>query len=332
MSETASTLRVIDRNQVIGLLPFSECVEIVRNAMMTTSERRVHLPLRQGMPLPNQKGLLGIMPGYLGDPECFGIKLVSLFPGNASLGISSHSGLYLLYEAQTGQPLALMDASVLTRIRTPAATVVAAQALAGGARSKLAILGTGEQARAHADAFCQVYPFERVTIWGRNQDAATQLVQSLDAEYECVFEVGETVGSTVANADVICTVTFASEPILRGRDVPTNSLLCLVGSSIPDTAEVDQDAVVRSRYFVDYKESTLAQAGELLRAIDNGVITTDHIVGEIGDVLSGNLDATSGSGDFTIYKSLGVASQDLASAMHVYKKAEQRDIGVVAGF
>jgi ornithine cyclodeaminase len=256
--------------------------------------------------------------------------VLSLFPGNPAVGLSSHLGLYMLCEAANGRPVALMDASVLTAIRTAAASVVATRALAREDSKVLAVIGTGEEAGSHIEAFLAVRPFEHLLIWGRNAAAAQALAGESRRRGSWSVEVVPSVREALAQADVVCTVTSASDPLLFGADVRPGTHLCLVGSSIPTTREVDDDCVAMSRFFVDFRGSAMAQAGELLHAMREGRVTEAHIVGEIGDVLNGTVAGRRSAEDVTVYKSLGVAAQDLAAATLVYRRAVERGIGTIA--
>ena len=320
-------LRVISGPEVRQLLPYRECVEAVATAMRAVSSGRALMPLRQIMRLPSGQGALGMMPGYLGDPECFGIKLLSLFPGNPAIGLSSHMGLYVLCEAENGRPLALMDASVLTAIRTAAASVVATRALAREDARALAIVGTGEEAVSHIEAFQAARPFDRLLIWGRRPAAAEALAERSRRVGAWAVEVVPSVREALAVADVVCTVTSSPDPLLFGADVRPGTHLCLVGSSIPTTREVDDDCVEMSRFFVDYRGSALAQAGELLHAIRERRVTESHVVAEIGEVLNGGVPGRRSADEVTVYKSLGVAAQDLAAATLVHRRAVERSAG-----
>lgn len=331
MHQAPIELRVISGAEIRELLPYDACVAAVAQAMRGVSAGRVLMPLRQFMPVPSTgDGKLAWMPGYLGEPECFGIKLLSLFPGNPKVGLSSHVGLYVLYEAAHGRPLAIMEASALTAIRTASASVVATRALARPDSKTLAILGTGEEARSHIDAFQAVRPFERLLLWGRREDAARALAGHAQSAGCRGVEIVRDAAAAAAQADVICTVTSSATAILRGADVRPGTHLNLVGSSIPSTREVDDELVVKSRYFVDYRGSALAQAGELLEAIKAGHVTESHILGEIGDVLERVVPGRTSAADVTVYKSLGVAAQDLVSALLVYSRARERGLGVLA--
>jgi ornithine cyclodeaminase len=330
MGSASIELRVISGADLRQLLPYRDCVEVVDSAMREVSAGNVLMPLRQIMRLPTGQGALGLMPGYLGEPACFGIKVLSLFPGNPAVGLSSHLGLYMLFEAGNGRPLALMDASVLTAIRTAASSVVATRALARRESRVLAVIGTGEEAQSHIEAFQAARPFERLIIWGRNSATAQDLADRSRRSGIDDVRVVSSVREALAEADVVCTVTSSPDPLLFGADVRPGTHLCLVGASIPSTREVDDALVAMSRFFVDYRASAMAQAGELLHAIGEGVVTEAHLVAEIGEVLLAKVPGRRSDSDVTVYKSLGVAAQDLAAASLVYRRAVERGAGTLA--
>ncbi|MGA0026225.1 MAG: ornithine cyclodeaminase family protein [Steroidobacteraceae bacterium] len=325
----AIPLRLIPAHVVRQLLDYPSCVEVLRAVMPKVSAGKALLPLRQGLPLPDGKGVLGMMPGALdGEPGWFGIKLVSLFPGNTARGLSSHLGMYALYEAETGQPLALLEAGGLTAIRTAAASVVATQALARDDARTLLVVGAGEQAEHHLRAFAAVRPFETVRIWARRIEAARQLANRLAEDSLCEVEVFESIDAAMEGSDVICTVTSSRDPLLTGALLQPGMHLCLVGASFPDRREVDDEVVVRSRFFVDYRGSAFAQAGELLHAIEAGRIDRSHVAAEIGEVLAGKVRGRTSLEEITVYKSLGIAAQDLTAAQLVYARACQVGSGI----
>lgn len=323
-------LRILSVADIRRLLTYRACIEVVREAMVEVSRRNVSLPLRHGMPLPNRKGMFGVMYGYLGRPESFGIKLVSLFPGNTAAGYSSHLGLVILYEPEHGRPVAIMDGSVVTAIRTAAASAVATDALARRDAAVLAILGTGEQAESHLHAIPEVRAIREVRVWGRTPESLKRFIDENAGHADFATRGCAHVDEAVDGADIVCTVTSSPAPILFGREVRPGTHLNLVGSSFPDRAEVDTELVVRSRFFVDYRESTLAQAGEFLKAKAEGAVDDSHIAAEIGEVIAGDKPGRRSDNEITVYKSLGLAAQDLAAAMYVWREAEKRKMGVIA--
>ena len=300
--------------------------------MIAVSERRVVLPLRSVMVMPGELGMMGNMPGYIADPECFGVKLVSLIPRNKPPHYSSHLGLVLLFEAEHGCPVALLDAAGITAIRTAAASGLATRLLARPEAGDLALLGAGEQARSHLEAMLAVRALRRIRVWARDSYKAAAFAKAEGARHQISIETSATAREAVAGADIICTVTKAREPILLGEWLAPGAHLNVVGSSIASTAEIDTPAVVRSRFFVDYRDSTRNEGGEYLRALAAGAITADHIQGEIGEVANGSKIGRTSPLDVTLYKSLGVAPQDLASAYFVLRKARAAGVGQVIDF
>ena len=319
---------VLTRSDLERVLPFDVCIEEMRRAMIATSARDCVLPLRQFMPVPGRPGKLGLMPGYIGgESECFGVKIVSKYERAAGDPHGSHVGAVLLLDAATGLPLAFMEGGTLTAIRTASMTALATDVLARPDARRLAVLGTGEEAWYHVRALRQVRPFEDIMIWGRSPERAQALVERLGAiGIRGARAVGDVAGALAA-ADVACTVTSAKQPFVRGEWLPPGLHLNLVGSAIPTTAEVDDATVARGRYFVDYLEAARAAAGELLSAIRNGVVGEDHVAGEIGEVLLGRIAGRSSADDVTIYKSLGVTTQDLAAGHRAWREAVALGIG-----
>lgn len=331
--DQAMDIRFIDSTVIRGVLTPDRCIRLLDEAMRQVSLGETCLPLRQAMPLPGRSGLYGLMPGYLGAgearPECFGVKLISLFPKNPSRGLPSHLGLILLHEADSGKPLAILDADVITSLRTAAASALATRELSRTDARTLAVIGTGEEARSHIPAILTVRDIRSVLVWGRNPDRAAALCSEFARLEGVRCETRTSIEAAVREADIICTLTSAKTPVLRGAWIPKGAHVNLVGSSVPSSCEVDTETVVRGRVYVDYLESARNQAGELLEAIRQGVIDESHIVAEIGAVLLGKAPGRQSREEITIYKSLGILAQDLAASWFVYAQAEARDLGQV---
>ncbi len=325
-------IRVLRGAEVRRLLPMAECVDLMHRTMIAVSEGRVVLPLRSVMIMPGEIGMLGNMPGYLAEPECFGVKLVSLIPRNKPPQYSSHLGLVLLFEAEHGCPVALVDAAEITAIRTAAASGLATRLLARPEAGDLALLGAGEQARSHLEAMLAVRTLRRIRVWARDGGKAAAFAEAEGARHRVAIETSATVPEAVAGADIICTTTKARDPILLGEHLTPGVHLNVVGSSIAAAAEIDTAAVVKSRFFVDYRGSTINEGGEYLRALKVGAITPEHILGEIGEVANGSKIGRRLPSDVTLYKSLGIAPQDLASAHYVLEKARAAGVGQVIDF
>ena len=284
-------------------------------------------PLRNGIRLPNDLGILGMMPGYMAQPHTFGLKVVSVFPGNHGTDYDSHQGVVVLFEVEHGCPVAILDASEITAIRTAAATGVATRLLAREDASDLAILGSGVQAGTHLEAMRVVRNIDRVRVYSPNAERLERFVTEARERHGVDATATSSAQAAVDGADIICTTTSAREPVLLGEWIAPGSHINAVGSSVRFTRELDTDAVVRSRLFVDRLESTLSEAGDFLFPKQEGAIDDDHIVGEIGDILLGKLPGRESPDEITLFKSLGLAVEDLAAADYVYKRAEAEGVG-----
>lgn len=314
---------VISAAEVEALLPMPVAIEAMRSAMIQVSKRQVVLPLRQFMPIPDAPGKLGLMPGYIAEPPLFGVKTVAKYVHPPGSPHGSHVGIVQLFDANTGLLLAIIEGGSLTAIRTAAASALATDALARPDATRLAILGTGEQARRHVAAIMAVRDITHVSVWGRSAAHAIAFA----AEIDLPVTAAATVASAVADADIVCTTTPAVDPILFGAMLRPGTHVNLVGSAIPTTAEADNDLVARSEFYVDYREAALAQAGELRNAIAAGAVGPAHIRGEIGELLLGQVPGRSSADAITVYKSLGVTAQDLTAADVVFRAASAAGIG-----
>jgi ornithine cyclodeaminase len=318
---------VLRGGEVRALLPMADCIELMRTTMIAVSEGRSETPLRSVVKMPGDIGMMGNMGGFLGEPECYGVKIVSLSPRNVGTAYSSHLGIVLLFETAHGRPVAIIDAAEITAVRTAAASALATDLLAHGDAHDLALLGAGEQAQSHLEAMCCVRAVKRVRVWSPRFESARRFADEQSERYGIAIEPVADPRRAVAGADLICTVSKAREPILLGEDVEAGTHVNLVGSSIVTSAEADEALVAKGRYFVDLRLSALNEAGEYRRALDAGAIGPDHIIGEIGEVANGRIPGRTGPGDITIYKSLGIAPQDLASAYLVNARAREQGIG-----
>lgn len=310
-------MRVIGRDEVAERLTYEVCIPLIRQAMIAFSKGETRQHLRSILPLANGH-LFGIMPGALGEAAAFGAKLVSVYPENFDQGRQSHQGLVILFEPVTGAPVCVVHAGEITAIRTAAASAVATDALARTEAEHLAILGYGEQAASHARALKKVRDIQKVRVWGRSRPRAEEFCRRMSAELGIPFDSAEDAEAAVSDADIICTVSGAREPILKGSWVRAGTHLNLVGSSVAGPAEVDTDLVVRARFIADSREGVLLQGAEFLKAKQAGAIEDSHIVAEIGQVLSGHIAGRTSQEQITVYKSLGHVVQDLAAAWALY--------------
>ncbi len=313
------SLLFLDRAGVEALLPMAECIEVIEEALRALTRGEAVQPLRSAIWMPDRHGLLGVMPGMLGslghgDPVT-GVKVITVMPGNHAHGEESHQGMVLLFEQERGRPLAVLDATAVTAIRTAAASAVATRALAREDAGDLAILGSGTQARSHLEAMRAVRTLRRVRVWSRNPESARRF-----AEAEGI-ETAASAREAIQGADLICTVTASTEPVLYGDWIAPGAHVNAVGACTPKARELDAMAVARSRLFVDRRESALAEAGDFLLAREEGAVTDAHILGELGEVLEGRVPGRQSAEEITLFKSLGIAVEDLAAGRHVYRKA-----------
>jgi ornithine cyclodeaminase/alanine dehydrogenase-like protein (mu-crystallin family) len=312
-------IRFIDRDEVARRLTYEVCIPIVRDAMIAFSRGDTRQLLRAILPLSEGR-LFGVMPGALGPHAPFGAKLISVFAEGAKESKQSHQGLVVLFEPESGVPICIVHGGEITAIRTAAASAVATAALARRDAHRLALIGCGEQAASHLQAIAKVRDLDTVVVWGRKPERARSFAVQNQAEVRIPISVVASVEEAVAEADIVCTVTFATEPILKGAWVRPGTHLNLVGSSYAGPTEVDNELVVRSRFIVDSREGILRQGAEFLRAREAGLIGDGHIVAEIGEVLAGTIEGRRTPDEITVYKSIGHVVQDLASAWALYSR------------
>ncbi len=311
-------MRMIDADEVRAKLTYEVCIPAVRAAMIALSAGETRQLLRSIMHFEDGR-MFGVMPGAMGDTAMFGAKVLSVFPRNIDVGRPSHQGVMLTFDPVTGELACVADARSITAIRTAAASAVATDALARPDAGRLALLGYGEQAETHLHAISQVRGLSDVTVWGRSPDRAQAFAERMGQELDLVVRIAPTAEAAVAEADIICTVTGASEPVLKGAWVAPGTHVNLVGSSFAGPVEVDNDLVVRSRFIADYREGILKQGAEFLRAKQAGLIGDDHLVAEIGEVLSGKVEGRQSADQITAYKSIGHIVQDLISVEALLK-------------
>jgi ornithine cyclodeaminase len=343
----------LNKEKIASLLPMDECITAMESMFRALANGDCLQPLRSLLWLPDNSGLLGLMPGYFKNPDKPGhsrnpnhssnpghsnnlghsssashssnpdimvLKAISIFPGNHGSGYPSHQGIVILFDGQRGTPLMLFDAAEITAIRTAAASAVATRLLSREDSKILAILGSGEQAEKHIEAILQVRDIRQINCWSRDPNNATALAKKLAPHYGIPIHPTDNIGTAVGNADIICTVTASKQPILPGNLIPIGAHINAIGSSTPAARELDTAAIKRSKLFTDRLESLLNEAGDFLIPKGEGAITDNHIKGEIGDVLTGTKKGRENSDEITLFKSLGIAVEDLFAAWHIYKK------------
>jgi ornithine cyclodeaminase len=323
-------LLVLGHDDVRALLSIDACIEAMRRALTCLAEGQVHQPLRLVVRPPQIDGLIALMPSYLGgNTPAFGFKAVSVFHDNPKRGKDVHQGVVLLVSVETGEPLALLDASAITLVRTAAATAVATDVLARKDARTLAIIGAGTQARAHLLAIAKVRALQEVRVAGRA--SAEQFVAEMAPQID-VRLVAANVRDAVRGADIVVTATSSSTPVLEGEWLEPGMHVNAIGACLPHTREVDGAAIARSRLYCDRRESLLNEAGDFLLAQKEGAVTPQDVQGEIGEVLIGKVPGRTSPDEITLFKSLGMSVEDLAAAQLVLAAAQQAGVGTRVRF
>lgn len=321
-----SRLLILSEHEVGELLTMRECISVMEEALATLARGDVHNPLRQIVRAPGASGFLGLMPGYRGGPvPYYALKEICLFPGNPARGLDTHLGAVLLHSGETGELLAAINASAITAIRTAAVSAVATRLLARENAATLAILGAGVQARSHLEAIPMVRDIGAIRICSRSR-AKAEALAALDSRAKVV----ESAEEAVRGADIIVTATSSREPVIRRDWVDEGAHINAVGSSIATTRELDSATVAAASLFVDRRESTINESGDYLFALREGAISDGHIRAEIGDILIGTAEGRSSDDEITLFKSLGLAIEDLASAAFLFDKARRLERGTWA--
>ena len=314
---------ILTHAEVEELLPIRECIPVMAEALADLARGNVYQPLRMVITPQGAKGDMALMPSYRsGERAAYGVKTVCFFPGNPSKGLDSHQGSVMLFSAETGELVGLMNASAITAIRTAAVSGVATQLLAREDARELAIIGSGVQARAHIEAMACVRPIKRARVASFSFDNAKKFADELGPRYSFPVEPVESIESAVRGADLVVTATTATEPILRLDWILPGAHLNVVGSSIPTTREVDSATMAAASLFVDRRESTINEGGDYLFALREGAIGPDHLKAEIGELLIGARPGRASPEEITLFKSLGLAVEDLASADYLYRKSQ----------
>jgi ornithine cyclodeaminase/alanine dehydrogenase-like protein (mu-crystallin family) len=308
---------------VRALLPMGECITVMEGALRSVTDGSSVLPLRTVMKLDGTPNAFGAMPAIVGKGAgaSLGAKIITVFPGNDATPYDAHIGVVLLFDAEHGKLLAIADASSITAIRTAAVSGLATRLLARDNATELALLGAGVLATTHLDAMRCVRDIRRVRVWSRSGDRARDFAARARKQFEVEVVVAASARAAVDGADVVCTITSARTPVLEGAWLTPGTHVNAVGASLPAARELDTAAVVRSRLFVDRRESTLVEAGDFLIPRAEGAVTDAHILGELGDLLAGTVQGRVNRDDITLFKSLGLAVEDVAALRHIHAKA-----------
>ena len=324
---------VLSQDEVIGLLPMDECIAVMRDALIALAAEKAHQPLRTIIRPPDATGVMGLMPSYLaGDHAAFGLKAICVMPGNPAKGLDAHQGAVLLFSADSGELMAMMNASAITSIRTAAVSGVATDLLAREDAGNLAIIGAGVQAQSHLAAMSAVRSIKRCRVASRHFEHARKFADQMKQDFQFPIEPLDSIEKALQDADLIVTATSAVEPIVRREWISPGAHLNVVGACTPKTREVDSATMAASSLFVDRRESTFNEAGDYLIALHEGAIAPDHIRAELGEALTGEKPGRTSAEEITLFKSLGIGIEDLAAAEYIYRKAKEVNVGTWVEF
>jgi len=296
---------ILSEHEVESLLTMERCIGVMGDALAALARGEVHNPLRQAIRAPGAPGLLGLMPAWRGGATpYYALKEVCVFPENPRRGLDTHLGAVILHSGETGEPLAFMNASAITAIRTAAVSAVATRLLAREDATVLAILGGGVQAKSHLRAIPFVRDIREVRTFSRSSGNVASAEEA------------------VRGADIIVTATSSREPVLKREWVKPGAHINAVGSSIAAARELESGLVAAASLFVDRRESTVNESGDYLFALREGAITgPEHIRTELGELLTGSAAGRTSDSEITLFKSLGLAVEDLAAAAFLYEAA-----------
>lgn len=326
--EHSGTLLISDK-EIRALLPMQECIDVMREALESVARGTSNLPLRTVLRLNGTNNAFATMPAVHGQGEnaAIGAKIITVFPGNDATPFDSHIGVVLLFDSTNGSLLAILDASSITAIRTAAVSGLATRLLANLNADEVALLGAGVLALPHLDAVCAVRPICRVRVWSRSKSRAQSFAALARDKHDIEVIVADSAREAVADAPIVCTITSSRTPVLEGAWLADGTHVNAVGASMSTARELDSYAVQRSRLFVDRRESALAEAGDFLIARSEGAVGDSHILGEIGELSLGAIQGRTSNSEVTLFKSLGLAVEDVAAAHFLNKKARASGMG-----
>lgn len=322
------TLRFLSAADVRRALPMKEAVEAMKSAFRELSENRVVVPLRTHVPMPEHQGGVLVMPVYSPDTTRFGLKVITLFENNPARNLPFIQGLVMMFDTVTGSPLAIMDGSSLTAIRSGAASGAATDLLARKEASKVAIFGAGLQGRTQLAAVCAVRPIREARIVDVDPGRASAFAREASLELGIPVTVATSSAQALAGADVICTATTAATPVFADSEVAAGAHLNAIGSYKPHIREIPPETVVRAYVVVDQLGAAWEEAGDLILPLQAGLIGHDHIRAELGEIVAGTKPGRPHPEAVTFFKSVGIAIQDLAAASRVLANAEKLGLGI----
>jgi ornithine cyclodeaminase len=321
---------LLSESDVRAVLSMGELIDAMEAALDRFSSGAAQQPLRTIIDVGaqgNHHALHGVMPALIREPAALGTKLVSVYSANAARGLPTHLATIVLVDPQTGELIAVLDGRYITEARTAAVSAASTRHLAREDARVLAVLGSGVQARSHIEAIARVRALSEIRVWGRDQAHVDALIREMDPRMPATMRAAPSARDAVSGADIVALVTASSEPVLAATDVADGTHICAVGACRPNAREMDTALVRRARVFVDSRVGALAEAGDLVIPIKEGALDASHIAGEIGDVFGGRLAGRRDASEVTVFKSLGMAVEDVAAARLACDRAAARGLG-----
>jgi ornithine cyclodeaminase len=326
----AMKLKILTRDDVAKAVNMAEAIETVKKAFIQLSSGKAEMPLRTQVPVEKRKGVTLFMPAYLADSDAMGAKIVSVFPNNQKRKLPTVHAVVIVVDAETGRPTAVMDGTYLTALRTGAASGVATDILCREDARIAAIFGAGTQSRTQLVAICTVRSIEKVWVYDIVPRVSSDYVEEMKKKGSPIPEdifVAESPKQAVSEADVICAATTSFHPVFNDSDLKPGVHVNGIGSYIPEMQEIPARTVMRSKVIVDSRQAALAEAGDLIIAIDGGLISDKHIHGEIGELAAGKISGRESEKETTFFKSVGLAVQDVSVAELVLSRANELGLG-----
>ena len=323
-----TTLRVLSREDVRRALPMREAIEAMKRAFAQLSQGQAQVPLRVPLPVEKHNGVTLFMPGYLAADDQMAVKIVSVFNDNPARGLPLIHALVVVVDATTGRPSAVMDGTYLTALRTGAASGAATDLLAREDAAVAAIFGAGAQGRTQLEAVCAVRPIEAAWVYDVDPERAAAYAGEMAERLGIPVRVAATPADAVREADVVCTATTSTTPVFDDADLRPGTHINGIGAYTPQMQEIPAETVARAKVVIDHREASLAEAGDLIIPLRQGVIAEDHIWAELGEIAAGLKPGRTDPEEITFFKSVGVAVQDVAAAAAVLEAAERLGLGV----
>lgn len=321
--------RLLTEHHVASLLPPGDLIAAMETALAQFSAGEVQQPVRTVLSVGPQKAYFGVMPAYVTAPPQMGAKLVTVFGDNHARGLPSHLATILLFDPDTGALVSVMDGRYITEARTAAVSAVSAKALARPDASRLAILGSGVQARSHLEALAEVRALTDVRVWSPQARSRERFVTEMAGRVAAPVRACDSAEATVRGADLVVLVTSSPTPVVDDAWVAPGAHVISVGACRPDQREMAPELVARGRLVVDSRAAALVEAGDVVQGIREGRFDASHVAGELGEVLLGRISGRRSDAEVTIFKSLGMAVEDVAAADLVYRRAEDSGAGTV---